>query len=82
MSIALQSKFKFNILEIDVNEINDPNASFAEKAKRNYIFRYGNRLKWFKDQVKILADGSDPKQLGEFEAAKRLNIGTITGKHH
>jgi hypothetical protein len=34
------------------------------------------------DEAKVMAKGLDPKSLSEFEQAKRLNIGTITGKHH
>lgn len=42
----------------------------------------GSRIKWFLDELDIIAKGSGIGQLSEFEAAKRMAIGTITGKYH
>lgn len=51
------------------------------RAKKNYVFKYGNKLLYFIEEARQLAKGVDLKALGDFEAAKKLNIGTITGKH-
>lgn len=42
----------------------------------------GTRIKWYLDQLDIIAKGSGIGQLNEYEAAKRIAIGTITGKYH
>lgn len=62
--------------------MDEAEVSFNEKAKRHYIFRYGNKINWFLNEVEVLAKGLSPKFLDEYEAAKRINIGTIIGKYH
>ena len=42
----------------------------------------GSRIKWYLDELEIIAKGSGIGQLNEYEAAKRIAIGTITGKYH
>jgi hypothetical protein len=42
----------------------------------------GSRVKWFLDELAIIGKGVGIGQLNEYEAAKRLGIGTITGKYH
>lgn len=42
----------------------------------------GSRIKWFIDELRIIAKGVGIGQLNEYEAAKRIGIGTITGKYH
>jgi hypothetical protein len=37
---------------------------------------------WYLNEIEVLAKGLSPKMLDEFEAAKRMNIGTIQGKYH
>lgn len=56
--------------------------SFYKKASYNFVFRYGNKISWFLQETQALAEGKNPKFENEFEAAKRMNIGTITGKYH
>lgn len=55
--------------------------NFGLRAKYNYIWRYGSKIDWFFTEVDNLAKGVSTKHTSEFEAAKRMNIGTITGKH-
>lgn len=55
--------------------------NFGLRAKYNFIWRYGSKIGWFFTEVDNLAKGVSAKQSSEFEAAKRMNIGTITGKH-
>lgn len=49
-----------NVLEFDQKEINDPTQPFHLRAKRNYIYRYANKLLWFIDEAKVLAKGLNP----------------------
>lgn len=70
-----------DVFHFKAEEINDPSQPFDVRAKRNYLYKYGSKLLFFVDETKELAKGVNPKQLSEFEAAKKLNIGTITGKH-
>ncbi len=46
------------------------------------MFRYGAKLKWYFDEIVELSKGKSPKMDDEYEAAKRMMIGTITGKYH
>jgi hypothetical protein len=48
----------------------------------NYVFRYGSKINWFLKEVEQLSKGESPKFNNDFEAAKYMNIGTITGKYH
>ena len=64
--------------------------SFLERAKLNYAFRYGARIGWFFKEAETLAAAdlakvpvkSAAERENEYEAAKQMNIGTITGKYH
>ncbi|KRX05847.1 hypothetical protein PPERSA_03784 [Pseudocohnilembus persalinus] len=60
------------------NKVGD---AFAMRAKKNYIIRYGGKLQWFLDEIEQISKGINAKADNEFEAAKRMNIGTITGKY-
>ncbi|CAK71167.1 unnamed protein product (macronuclear) [Paramecium tetraurelia] len=77
----LSDQFNMNVLNFNQAEIVDPTQPFNVRAQRNYVYKYGNKLLFFIDEARQLAKGVDIKQLGDFEAAKKLNIGTITGKH-
>lgn len=70
-----------NVLHFNQAEIVDPTQPFNVRAQRNYVYKYANKLLFFIDEAKSLAKGLDIQKLGDFEAAKKLNIGTITGKH-
>jgi len=56
--------------------------SFHQRALRNLIKHTLSRAVWFYDDVKLLAEGKSPKELNEYDAAKRIGIGTIVGKYH
>ena len=56
--------------------------SFKVRAMNLAIKNTGSRIKWFLDELDIIAKGSGIGQLNEYEAAKRMAIGTITGKYH
>ncbi|KAL4480346.1 hypothetical protein ABPG74_020862 [Tetrahymena malaccensis] len=62
-------------------ELINATPNFGLRAKYNFIWRYGSKIGWFFTEVDNLAKGVSAKQSSEFEAAKRMNIGTITGKH-
>lgn len=55
--------------------------TFGMRSKLNYIWRYGSKIDWFFSEVNNLHRGIVVKNESSFEAAKRINIGTITGKH-
>lgn len=42
----------------------------------------GVRIKWYVDELTVFIKGVGTNQLSEYEAAKRIGIGTITGKYH
>lgn len=56
--------------------------SFGERAFINYIKHTVSRAAWYYEDVKLLAEGKSAKDLNEFDAAKRIGIGTIVGKYH
>lgn len=56
--------------------------SFKVRAMNLAIKNTGSRIKWFLDELDIISKGSGIGQLNEYEAAKRMAIGTITGKYH
>lgn len=56
--------------------------SFKERASTLAVKNIGSRIKWFVDELDIISKGVGIGQLNEYEAAKRLGIGTITGKYH
>lgn len=60
----------------------DVKESFKTRAMNLAIRNIGSRIKWYLDELDIIAKGSGIGQLNEFEAAKRIAIGTITGKYH
>lgn len=55
---------------------------FSETAKYNYLFRYGQKIKWFVVDVEIIEKGLNIEKFSEQDLAKRMNIGTIVGKYH
>lgn len=77
----LSDQLKINLRNIASEEEKNNQFSFYQICKRIYVFRYGNKIDWFFKEVESLAQGQNLKNESEFEAAKRLNIGTITGKH-
>jgi hypothetical protein len=56
--------------------------SFKERASSLIVKNVGSRIKWFMDELRIIGKGVGIGQLNEYEAAKRIGIGTITGKYH
>ena len=56
--------------------------SFGQLAFNNYLKHTVVRAAWFYEDMKHLATGKTPKELSEFDAAKRIGIGTIVGKYH
>lgn len=56
--------------------------TFKERACSLAVKNIGSRIKWFIDELNIIAKGIGIGQLNQYEAAKRIGIGTITGKYH
>ena len=56
--------------------------TFKERASSLAVKNIGSRIKWFVDELQIIAKGVGIGQPNEYEAAKRIGIGTITGKYH
>ena len=81
MDLALE-KFKKKS-GIDLREKNETMAnSFSQRVMRNLIKNVGVRAIWFMDEVISISKGVNPQALNEYDAAKRIGIGTITGKYH
>lgn len=53
--------------------------NFKEKAWLNFVKQKYGRIKWFYDDIKNTALGNNIKLLDQFEAAKRISLGTIFG---
>lgn len=70
----------FNLFIISENK--DKKESFKDRAMGLAVKNTGSRVKWYLDQLAIIAKGVGIGQLNEYEAAKRIGIGTITGKYH
>lgn len=64
------------------SEESDLKLTFSQRVKKNIMKNIGSRITWFLDEVTTLSKGLNPNNLSEFDAAKRLGIGTITGKYH
>lgn len=56
--------------------------TFHQRALRNLVKHTLSRAAWFYEEIKLLAEGKSPKELSEYDAAKRIGIGTIVGKYH
>ena len=74
-------KLNLNIRKVVEADMSNPKYSFAQRAKIHFVYRYGSRINWFIKEIEQLTQGISPKFESEFEAAKRMNIGTITGKY-
>lgn len=72
-----------DLLKDAQNQDQEPEGlTFHQRALRNLIKHTLSRAVWFYDDVKLLAEGKSPKELNEYDAAKRIGIGTIVGKYH
>ena len=65
-----------------ITENKDNKETFKDRAMGLAVKNTGSRVKWYLDELAIIAKGVGIGQLNEYEAAKRLGIGTITGKYH
>jgi hypothetical protein len=74
-----EKMFKLYIITEKPIEIKE---TFKERAKNLAVKNTGSRIKWYLDELEIIAKGSGIGQLNQYEAAKRIAIGTITGKYH
>lgn len=72
---------KLNGISI-ISENKDKKESFKDRAMGLAVKNIGSRIKWYLDELAIIAKGVGIGQLNEYEAAKRIGIGTITGKYH
>lgn len=77
----LNARYNVEDIKAITEELVLATTQFGLRAKYNFIWRYGSKIAWFFEEVDNLAKGVSPKYTSEFEAAKRMNIGTITGKH-
>ena len=72
------------IFNIDVisNKPLEGKESFKMRAASLAVKNIGTRINWFIEEISIISKGVGLGQLNEYEAAKRIGIGTITGKYH
>lgn len=78
LTLEFERCHKIYILSEKKNE----KESFKDRANSLAVKNVGVRIKWYLDELQIIAKGVGIGQLNEYEAAKRLGIGTITGKYH
>jgi hypothetical protein len=71
-----------DILKVKDLDPSEEGLTFGQRAFRNYLKYNVQRGEWYYEEFKLLAEGKSPKDLNEFDAAKRIGIGTITGKYH
>jgi len=55
--------------------------SFFQRTIQNLIKYSLSRASWYYEDIKLLADGKNVSDLNEYDAAKRIGIGTIVGKY-
>lgn len=65
-----------------ISENKENKESFKDRAMGLAVKNTGSRIKWYLDELEIISKGVGIGQLNEYEAAKRIGIGTITGKYH
>lgn len=70
---------------IDLLDLNSPSKvelSFYQRALNNFLKHTASRAAWFYEDIKLLAAGKAAKDLNEFDAAKKIGLGTVVGKYH
>lgn len=75
------AKIQVEILSVTSDDLAVATKPFNIRAKEGFIYKFCNKLKIFYEEVTALAKGLDVKTMSEFDKAKHLMIGTITGKH-
>lgn len=84
--IDLKQEFK-QIGTLDTNEINEEvdklmKLNFNKRVEFNKLRHNQFRIKGYFENIELLANGLGVEQLNEWEAAKRIGIGTITGNYY
>lgn len=75
--------FDGDSLEINTTEDQEKDGNkFKNQAFRNMMKRQYDRMKWYFDDVKNIADGKLKAQTDQFEAAKLIGLGTIVGGYN
>ena len=69
-------------LYIDEEESKVLTYKFADRVVRNKLRHNQFRIKSYVENIAALTQGSGVKDLSEWEAAKKIGIGTITGTYH
>ena len=81
-SVALVERYEKENDLVILKERSTELKSFKLRAVEFMVRNIGVRIKWYLDELAVLAKGLGTQQLSEFEAAKRIGIGTIVGKYH
>ena len=82
MSIHIE-KFKAKTgLDLKAADQDIACGTFSQRVMKNLVKNMGIRVLWYLNEVEALSKGINPQALNEFDAAKRIGIGTITGKYH
>jgi len=82
MNIHLE-KFKVRTgLDLKAVDQDIASGTFSQRVMKNLMKNMGIRVLWYMNEVEALSKGINPQALNEFDAAKRIGIGTITGKYH
>lgn len=73
---------KIHKIDLITDSIGLGKDSFKKRTANLLAKNVGQRIKWFIEQLQVIGKGLGIGQLNEYEAAKRIGIGTITGKYH
>lgn len=73
---------KLNKIELISDSTGLGKESFKKRTANLLAKNIGQRIKWFIEELLVISKGLGIGQLNEYEAAKRIGIGTITGKYH
>ena len=76
---AVKAKKGIDLLSFDTDS---NKLSFKEKAEQTFLKRNLERVKWYYEDIKNMAEGKTPEKLSEFEAAKKIGTGTIMGNYN
>jgi len=82
LSEQINKERGFDILNLKKDEEEPENITFHDRVIRNLMKHTLSRAAWYCEEIKLLAEGKSPSELNEYEAAKRIGIGTIVGKYH
>lgn len=75
---AVKAEKNIDLLAMETSE----KASFKERAQQNFQRRILDRVKWYYDDILKILQGETAQKVSEFDAAKKIALGTIMGNYN